>query len=124
MRAYIVFSGTGPILVLTTYPELADPRLVEKLSHKGIVLHAHVMDQTIDLIVENLHLEIQAVEILRSGVDNPGADGDFFTGSDHDHVACDDFFNWDILFPAVSDDTGGPGLEPHELFDFFDGGQV
>ena len=36
MRAYIVFSGTGPILVLTTYPELRDERLVEKFSHKGI----------------------------------------------------------------------------------------
>ena len=37
MRAYILFSGTGPILVLTTYPELTDERLVGKLSHKGIV---------------------------------------------------------------------------------------
>ncbi len=37
MRAYIVFSGTGPILVLTTYPELTDQRLVAKLAHKGIV---------------------------------------------------------------------------------------
>ena len=37
MRAYIVFSGTGPILILTTYPELTDERLVEKFSHKGIV---------------------------------------------------------------------------------------
>jgi hypothetical protein len=37
MRAYIVFSGTGPILILTTYPELTDERLVTKLSHKGIV---------------------------------------------------------------------------------------
>jgi len=37
MKAYIVFSGTGPILILTTYPELEDPRLVEKLKHKGIV---------------------------------------------------------------------------------------
>ena len=36
MRAYIVFSGTGPILILTTYPELTDGRLVEKLVHKGI----------------------------------------------------------------------------------------
>ena len=36
MRAYIVFSGTGPILVLTTYPSLTDSRLVEKLAHKGI----------------------------------------------------------------------------------------
>jgi hypothetical protein len=37
MRAYILFSGTGPILVLTTYPELTDARLVEKLAHKGII---------------------------------------------------------------------------------------
>lgn len=36
MRAYIVFSGTGPILILTTYPALTDQRLVDKLSHKGI----------------------------------------------------------------------------------------
>jgi hypothetical protein len=36
MRSYIVFSGTGPILILTTYPSLTDDRLVEKLRHKGI----------------------------------------------------------------------------------------
>ena len=37
MKAYIVFSGTGPILILTTYPELENSRLVKKLEHKGIV---------------------------------------------------------------------------------------
>ncbi len=37
MRAYLVFTGTGPILILTTYPAITDPRLVEKLRHKGIV---------------------------------------------------------------------------------------
>ena len=37
MKAYIVFSGTGPILILTTYPDLENPRLVKKLEHKGIV---------------------------------------------------------------------------------------
>ena len=37
MRSYILFSGTGPILILTTYPELAAERLLEKLLHKGIV---------------------------------------------------------------------------------------
>jgi hypothetical protein len=36
MRAYIVFSGTGPILLLTTYPALTDERLVRKLAQKGI----------------------------------------------------------------------------------------
>ena len=36
MKAYIVFSGTGPILILTTYPELQSPALLGKLKHKGI----------------------------------------------------------------------------------------
>jgi hypothetical protein len=35
-RAYLIFTGTGPILVLSTYPELSDPRLIEKLKYKGI----------------------------------------------------------------------------------------
>lgn len=36
MKAGIYFSGTGPILILTTYDSLTDPKLVEKLSAKGI----------------------------------------------------------------------------------------
>ena len=35
-RAYIVFTGTGPILVLSTYTDLKDERLLEKLRYKGI----------------------------------------------------------------------------------------
>ena len=35
-RAYIVFTGTGPILVLSTYSDLKDDRLLEKLRYKGI----------------------------------------------------------------------------------------
>ncbi len=37
IRPYLIFTGTGPILVLSTYPKLSDPRLVEKLRYKGIV---------------------------------------------------------------------------------------
>ena len=36
MRAYIVFAGSGPILLLSTYPKLTDQRLVDKLRYKGI----------------------------------------------------------------------------------------
>jgi len=36
MRAFLIFTGTGPILVLSTYPQLTDPRLVAKLQYKGI----------------------------------------------------------------------------------------
>jgi hypothetical protein len=35
-RAHLIFTGTGPILVLSTYPHLTDARLVEKLRYKGI----------------------------------------------------------------------------------------
>lgn len=35
-RAYLVFTGTGPILLLSTYPKLTDERLVSKLRYKGI----------------------------------------------------------------------------------------
>ncbi len=36
MKAGIFFSGTGPILLLTTYESLNDDKLVEKLTQKGI----------------------------------------------------------------------------------------
>ena len=36
MKAGIFFTGTGPILILTSYDSLNDPKLVEKLSVKGI----------------------------------------------------------------------------------------
>jgi hypothetical protein len=36
MKAGIFFTGTGPILILTSYESLEDPNLVEKLALKGI----------------------------------------------------------------------------------------
>jgi hypothetical protein len=36
MKAGIFFTGTGPILLLTSYEELNHPRFVEKLATKGI----------------------------------------------------------------------------------------
>ena len=36
MKAAILFTGTGPILILTSYNTLDDPNLVEKLANKGI----------------------------------------------------------------------------------------
>jgi hypothetical protein len=35
-RSYLIFTGTGPILVLSSYPKLTDERLIEKLRYKGI----------------------------------------------------------------------------------------
>jgi hypothetical protein len=36
MKAGIFFTGTGPILILTTYATLNDPKLIDKLTQKGI----------------------------------------------------------------------------------------
>ena len=36
MRAYLIFTGSGPILILTTYTSVTDEHLVAKLRHKGI----------------------------------------------------------------------------------------
>lgn len=36
MRSYLIFTGSGPILVVSTYPKLTDERLLQKLRFKGI----------------------------------------------------------------------------------------
>jgi hypothetical protein len=36
MKAGIIFTGTGPILILTSYQSLDDPKLGEKFRVKGI----------------------------------------------------------------------------------------
>jgi hypothetical protein len=71
MKAYIVFSGTGPILILTTYPELVDPRLVEKLQHKGIVkfiayeVPVHTVKRIYGVPFEVIAADLERVEDLR-----------------------------------------------------------
>lgn len=37
MKVGIIFTGTGPILVLTTYKSFEDPAFIEKLARKGIM---------------------------------------------------------------------------------------
>lgn len=36
MKAYLVFSGSGPIVILTSHPSMEHPVLLEKLQAKGI----------------------------------------------------------------------------------------
>jgi hypothetical protein len=36
MKVAIIFTGTGPILVLTSYESLTDPAFIDKLAVKGI----------------------------------------------------------------------------------------
>ncbi|MBF0475281.1 MAG: hypothetical protein HQK59_05500 [Deltaproteobacteria bacterium] len=36
MKAGVIFTGTGPILILTTFPSFEDPKFLEKMNMKGI----------------------------------------------------------------------------------------
>ncbi len=36
MKAGILFTGSGPILMMTSYMSFSEPRLIEKLKEKGI----------------------------------------------------------------------------------------
>jgi hypothetical protein len=36
MKAGLIFTGTGPILILTTYESFNDPKLIAKFNTKGI----------------------------------------------------------------------------------------
>jgi len=70
-RAYLIFTGTGPILVLSTYPKLTDSRLVDKLRYKGIdKFIAYEVDlaavrQRYPQAFENINKDLQGVEDIR-----------------------------------------------------------
>ena len=36
LRSYLIFTASGPILVLSTFPKLTDDRLIAMLRYKGI----------------------------------------------------------------------------------------
>jgi hypothetical protein len=65
MKSAIIFSGTGPILVLTTFDSLTAPGFITKLATKGIKKFVAielpvdkvkaVYSGTFDIIMEDLH---------------------------------------------------------------------
>ncbi|MGB6065757.1 MAG: hypothetical protein WBG50_13210 [Desulfomonilaceae bacterium] len=52
MKAGIFFTGSGPILILTSYESLTDSRLTEKLTAKGIKKFV-AFEVPLDLAKEN-----------------------------------------------------------------------
>ena len=36
MKSHLLFTASGPLLILTSHESLRDPNLLEKLKHKGI----------------------------------------------------------------------------------------
>jgi hypothetical protein len=70
-RTFLIFTGTGPILVLSTFPELTDERLVSKLRYKGIIkfiayeVDTEAVRQRYAAAYENIAEDLQDVEDLR-----------------------------------------------------------
>ena len=71
MRAYLLFMGSGPILLLSTYPKLTDQRLVDKLRYKGIdkfIAYEVSLDAVRDRYAEsfeNVAKDLDGVEDMR-----------------------------------------------------------
>lgn len=70
-RAYLIFTGTGPILVLSTYASLQDERLLAKLRYKGIqkfIAYEVALDavkQRYAHSFENVSADLDAAEDVR-----------------------------------------------------------
>ncbi len=60
MKAGIIFTGTGPILVLTTYPSFDNPQFVEKLARKGIMKFI-AYDLDVDLVRKKYGGQFEAI---------------------------------------------------------------
>ncbi len=60
MKAGLFFTGSGPILILVSYPSLVDPGLVEKLKVKGIDKYA-AFEVPVDLCRERYGTRFLAV---------------------------------------------------------------
>src|SRR6202035_880697 len=66
-RAYLIFTGSGPILVLSTYPKLTDERLMSKLRYKGIdKFIAYEVDlEAVKQRYDNIRKDLEAEEDMR-----------------------------------------------------------
>jgi len=61
MKAGVIFTGTGPILILTTYESFSDAKFIEKLSQKGIKKFI-AQEVSIDLCREKYGVHFEAVK--------------------------------------------------------------
>ena len=60
MKAGIIFTGTGPILILTTYASFKDAGFIEKLDTKGIKKFI-VRELPMDLVKEKYGAHFQVI---------------------------------------------------------------
>ena len=61
MKAAVIFTGSGPILVLTTYESLSNPAFIEKLTQKGIKKFI-AQEVSVDMCREKYGTKFEAVK--------------------------------------------------------------
>ena len=60
MKSGIIFTGSGPIVVLTTFPSLSDPGFAEKLAAKGILKFV-ARELPVDLVREKYGAQFTSI---------------------------------------------------------------
>jgi len=70
-KAFLIFTGSGPILMLCTYPSVTDQRLIEKLHFKGIdrflayEVDMSAVRERYPLTFEGVSADLEGVEDIR-----------------------------------------------------------
>ena len=60
MKAGLIFTGTGPILILSTYDAFDDPKLVVKLAEKGIMKYI-AYELNLELVKKRYGAKFEAI---------------------------------------------------------------
>jgi len=119
VRSFLIFTGTGPILALSTYAELDDPSLVEKLRYKGISKFI-AYEVALDAVRSRYGQAFASIALKR--VENPVDFGIVITKPDGEIERFLEKPTWGQVFSDTIN-TGIYVLEP-EVFDFISEGEV
>lgn len=71
VRSYLMFTGSGPILAISTYPKLTDERLLQKLRFKGISkflayqVDMDIVEEQYGQALRDISADLDGVEDLR-----------------------------------------------------------
>ena len=65
MKALLIFSGTGPVLFLTTYKSVDNPAFLEKLTSKGIELPIELVKEKYGAHYDAILNDVKQTDDLR-----------------------------------------------------------
>ena len=67
MKAYFVFTASGPIVILTSYDSIEDPRLLERIHSKGITKFiAHEVPVEMAKVKYGMHFDVVCKDLHES----------------------------------------------------------